>query len=186
MKLIVGLGNPGKEYEKTRHNAGFMVLDQLASNLNVKIDQKKFKGLYTQVFIQGEKAILLKPQTFMNNSGESVRACVDFFQIDDEDILIVYDDLDLPVGKLRLREQGSAGGQKGVKSIIKHIGTQNLKRIRVGIGKDERIPTVDYVLGKVSKVDAEDFAKAIEEAAKAAEASVNKEFNQVMAAFNKK
>jgi len=153
MKLIVGLGNPGKQYEKTRHNAGFMVMDKLADKLGVKIDQNKFKGLYTQTFIKGTKILLLKPQTFMNNSGASVQAIVDYFDIDIEDIIIIYDDLDLPVGKLRLREKGSAGGQNGVKSILRYMGTQELRRIRVGIGKDTHIPTVDYVLGKVNKED---------------------------------
>ncbi|MDF9825735.1 PTH1 family peptidyl-tRNA hydrolase [Breznakia sp. PF5-3] len=186
MKLIVGLGNPGKQYEKTRHNAGFMVMDEIAKSLGVDIDQKKFKGLYAQTFIKGEKVILLKPQTYMNNSGESVRAVVDYFNIDIEDILVIYDDLDLPVGKLRLREQGSAGGQKGVKSILQHLGTQELRRIRVGIGKDPVIPTVDYVLGKVSKEDLGVFQTAIVDAAKAAIESVNEDFNLVMAKFNKK
>ncbi|MDQ0360856.1 aminoacyl-tRNA hydrolase [Breznakia pachnodae] len=186
MKLIVGLGNPGKHYEKTRHNAGFMVMDKIANKLGVSIDQNKFKGLYTQTFIKGTKTLLLKPQTFMNNSGESVQAIVDYFDIDIEDILIIYDDLDLPVGKLRLREKGSAGGQNGVKSIIRYIGTQELRRIRVGIGKDPRIPTVDYVLGKVIKEDLASFEEAIDTAADAAIESVNTEFDLVMAKFNKK
>ncbi len=186
MKLIVGLGNPGKQYEKTRHNAGFMVMDEIARKLGVEINQEKFKGLYTQTFVKGEKVYLLKPMTFMNNSGESVLAIADYFDIPDEDILLIYDDLDMPVGKLRLREKGSAGGQNGVKSIIRHLGTDELRRIRVGIGRDPRIPTVDYVLGKVAKEDLADFQDAISHAADAAIASCTKSFNQVMETYNKK
>lgn len=186
MKLIVGLGNPGKQYEKTRHNAGFMVLDAMAEKLKVTFDQNKFKGLYTQVFVQGQKALLLKPQTFMNNSGESVIAIMRYYDIAVEDVCIIYDDLDLPIGKLRLREQGSAGGQNGVKSILRYVGTQNIRRIRVGIGKDPYIPTVDYVLGKVKKEDIEDFQQSIGDAADAAIESISHEFNVVMANFNKK
>lgn len=186
MKLIVGLGNPGKEYEKTRHNAGFMAIDEIASKLQVGIDQKKFKGLYSQVFIKGEKVLLLKPQTFMNNSGESVMAIKEYFNIHNEDILILYDDLDLPVGKIRLRMKGSSGGQKGVKSILHYLGSKEIKRIRIGIGKDVRIPVVDYVLGKVRKEDLDDFQTALEQAAQAAIESVYTEFSLVMSKFNKK
>ena len=186
MKLIVGLGNPGKHYEKTRHNAGFMVMDKLADKLGVKLDQNKFKGLYTQTFVSGSKVLLLKPQTFMNNSGESVQAIADYFNIDRSEILIIYDDLDLPVGKLRLREKGSAGGQNGVKSILRYMGSQEIARIRVGIGKDLQIPTVDYVLGKVNKEDIDLFQETLNTAADAAIASINEEFNMVMAKYNKK
>ncbi|MGL5978550.1 MAG: aminoacyl-tRNA hydrolase [Erysipelotrichaceae bacterium] len=186
MKLIVGLGNPGKEYERTRHNAGFMVLDALAGAWNLNISTKKFKGLLAETNIKGQKVILLKPQTYMNLSGESVRAVADFYNLEEEDILIIYDDLDLPVGKLRLREKGSAGGQNGVKSIIAHLGTQTFPRIRVGIGKDPRIPTVDYVLGKFREDEKADFKTACEEACKAAEAWVSQDFSVVMNNFNKK
>ena len=112
MKLIIGLGNPGKEYENTRHNTGFMVLDRLSEKLNIEISQNKFKGLYGKGKYKGEDVLLLKPQTYMNLSGESVRQVMDFFKINQEDILVVYDDLDMPVGKLRLRQSGSAGGHK--------------------------------------------------------------------------
>ena len=117
MKLIVGLGNPGKEYAGTRHNCGFMVIDRLASKLNVDVDQNKFKGLYAKVKYHGEDIILLKPQTYMNLSGESVNAVMNFFKIDKDDLLVIYDDLDMPVGKLRLRKTGSAGGHNGIKNI---------------------------------------------------------------------
>lgn len=186
MKLIVGLGNPGKEYEKTRHNAGFMVMDYIAQDLHIDINQSKFKGLYAKTKIGSESVILLKPQTYMNLSGESVREVMDFFKIDKEDILVIYDDLDLPVGKIRLRQKGSAGGQNGVKNIIQHLGCQDFNRIRVGIGKDARIPTVDYVLGKVRKEELQDFEEALVDAKNAAIHSISNEFNITMQEFNKK
>lgn len=186
MKLIVGLGNPGKQYEKTRHNAGFMVMDEIARQLGVSINQNKGKGLITKTNIRGIPTILLKPQTFMNVSGESVRSIMDYYDIDVEDIIVIYDDLDMDVGRLRLREKGSAGGQNGVKSIIRHIDSQVFNRIRVGIGRDPRIPTVDYVLGKVAKEDQVCFQQAIERAAQAAIESVSKPFNLVMAEYNGK
>ena len=130
MKLIIGLGNPGKEYENTRHNTGFMVLDRLSEKLNIEMTQNKFKGLYGKSKYKGEDVILLKPQTYMNLSGESVRQVMDFFKINQEDILVIYDDLDMPVGKLRLRQSGSAGGHNGIKNIILHTGSQNFNRIR--------------------------------------------------------
>lgn len=152
MKLIVGLGNPGKEYAKTRHNVGFMVLDDLIQQVGVKT-QTKFKGELAQCTLHGETVLLLKPQTFMNLSGESVRMVKDFYKIEDRDILVIYDDLDLPVGKLRLREKGSSGGHNGIKSIIHHLHHQDFKRLRIGIDKNPLIPTADYVLGQFSKQD---------------------------------
>ena len=161
MKLIAGLGNPGKEYENTRHNSGFCVMDAIAKELHVDITQKKFKTLICMTRIQGEQVLLMKPQTYMNNSGEAIIEAVKFYHIDVKDILIIYDDLDLPVGKIRLREKGSAGGQNGMKNIIAHLHTQEFKRIRVGIGKDSRVPVIDWVLGKIRKEDREDYEKAI-------------------------
>ena len=121
MKLIVGLGNPGKEYDMTRHNTGFYCLDVLSDEMNQSIDKEKFKGLYTKFKYKGEDVILLKPQTYMNNSGESVAAVMQFFKIPVEDLLVIYDDMDMPTGKLRLREKGSAGGHNGIKSIIQEM-----------------------------------------------------------------
>ena len=157
MKLIVGLGNPGLKYENTRHNCGFMVLDKLARDLNVDINQNKFKSLISVFKYKDEQVILMKPQTYMNLSGEAVVLAVNYYKINMEDILIVHDDLDLPVGKLRIRKQGSGGGQKGMKNIIDLLHTNEISRIRVGIDHDERIPVVDYVLGKVKKEDLDDF-----------------------------
>ena len=164
MKLIVGLGNPGKEYAGTRHNCGFMVIDRLASKLNVDVDQNKFKGLYAKVKYHGEDIILLKPQTYMNLSGESVNAMMNFFKIDKEDLLVIYDDLDMPVGKLRLRKTGSAGGHNGIKNIIAHLNSQDFKRIRVGIDRHKYMNVADYVLSRFSKVESEAIEQGIENA----------------------
>jgi len=151
MKLIVGLGNPGKEYEKTRHNMGFMFLDDYAKEKNVEINKKKFNGIYVDFINNGEKTILLKPQTYMNLSGESVRAFVDFFKIEIKDILIISDDLDLPIGRYKLRPTGSSGGHNGLKNIELHLGTQNYKRLKIGISNPKDMDTKDYVLGSISK-----------------------------------
>ncbi|WP_270640806.1 aminoacyl-tRNA hydrolase [Longibaculum muris] len=184
MKLIVGLGNPDKEYEKTRHNVGFMVMDRLADVLNVSIDNKKFKGEYVKFKYHGEDVILLKPMTYMNNSGESVIQVMNYFKIDVDDLLIVYDDMDMPVGKLRLRQSGSAGGHNGVKSVIAHTNTQNFKRIRVGIDKHPHIKVVDYVLGRFTKDEQPLIDEGIENAVKAIEMYLDKDFVAAMNAFN--
>lgn len=184
MKLIVGLGNPDKEYEKTRHNVGFMVMDRLADVLNVSIDNKKFKGEYVKFKYHGEDVILLKPMTYMNNSGESVIQVLNYFKMDVEDLLIVYDDMDMPVGKLRLRQSGSAGGHNGVKSVIAHTNTQNFKRIRVGIDKHPHIKVVDYVLGRFTKDEQPLIDEGIENAVKAIEMYLDKDFVAAMNAFN--
>ena len=184
MKLIIGLGNPTKEYENTRHNVGFMVMDRLADVLNVSISTTKFKGEYVKFKHHGEDIIILKPMTYMNSSGESVIQVMNYFKIDVEDILVVYDDLDMPVGKLRLRESGSAGGHNGIKSIIAHVGTQSFKRIRVGIDKHPHIKVVDYVLGHFNKQEQPLIDEGIENAIKAIETYLDKGFNAAMNAYN--
>ncbi len=186
MKLIVGLGNPGKEYEKTRHNAGFMVIDEIAKHLNITVDTKKFKAVIGQTRIGSETVILMKPQTYMNLSGEAVREIVSYYHINVNDIVLIYDDLDLPVGSIRLRSKGSSGGQNGVKNIIQHLHTQEIPRIRVGIGKDSRISTVDYVLGKFRDEDQEFLHNAIENAKSAAIYSIEHSFSDTMSLYNKK
>lgn len=186
MKLIVGLGNPGKEYERTRHNAGFCVMDALERECNASITTKKFKALIDTVMIHGEKVILMKPQTYMNLSGEALILAMNFYQLEPKDILVIYDDMALPVGTIRLREKGSAGGQNGMKNIIKLLHTQEFNRIRIGIGKQENIPTVDYVLGKISKDEEEIFKKSITAAKDAVIYSVHHTFIDTMSAFNKK
>lgn len=186
MKLIIGLGNPGKQYENTRHNSGFKVLDAIAKNSNVDITQNKFKSLIAQTRIGNESVLLMKPQTYMNLSGEALIQAVNFYNIETKDILVIYDDLDLPVGKIRLREKGSAGGQNGMKNIIQHLHTQEFPRIRVGIDKDPRVPVVDWVLGKIRKEDVENYEKAIQDARDAAIYSCSHSFTDTMSHFNKK
>ncbi len=151
MKLIVGLGNPGNEYENTRHNMGFILLDFFAEKHNIKINKEKFNGLYAQTTINGEKVILLKPLSFMNLSGEVVEKYVNFYKINIDDILIINDDLDLNFGRIKLKMAGSSGGHNGLKNIILHLNTENFKRLKIGISKNKLIDTKDYVLGKFKK-----------------------------------
>ena len=131
MFLIVGLGNPGKEYENTRHNIGFDAIDKIAEKYNIELNRIKFKSVYGEGFIGGEKVILLKPTTYMNLSGESLRAIMDFYKLSNEDVLVLYDDISLEVGRIRIREKGSAGGHNGIKSIIAHLGSDIFSRIRL-------------------------------------------------------
>lgn len=185
MKCIVGLGNPGREYEHTRHNAGFDVLDRLADLLDTGISQKQFGALVTMVHHQQQKVLLMKPQTYMNLSGEALIQAVRFYKLDPQDILVIHDDLDLPVGRIRIRAQGSAGGQKGMKNIIDHLHTQQIARIRVGIGKDPRIATVDYVLGKVPADQQTEYQQAINRAAEAARDAMTMPISEVMNRYNR-
>ena len=184
MKLIVGLGNPGKEYEGTRHNCGLMVVDELANKLNTEINQNKFKGLYTKVKYHGEDVILLKPQTYMNLSGESVIAAMNFFKLDKEDIIVIYDDLDMPVGKLRLRKTGSAGGHNGIKNIIAHLSSQDFKRIRVGIDRHKYMKVVDYVLSRFAKEETEAINQGIDKASDAVLDYLDHDFDYIMNRYN--
>lgn len=151
MKLIVGLGNPGKEYENTRHNIGFQTIDRFAQKLGVSITKSKFNGLYIETLIDGEKVILLKPQSYINLSGEVIRKFVDFYKISVDDILIIHDDLDLAVGTYKIKQKGSSGGHNGLKNIELHLGTQEYKRIKIGISNNKTMDTKDYVLGRLSK-----------------------------------
>lgn len=185
MKCIVGLGNPGKQYEQTRHNIGFAIIDELSHLLNIPLDQAKHKGLYGIGFYKGEKVLLLKPMTYMNLSGESIRAVMDYYQIDIEDLVIIYDDLDLPIGKIRLRQKGSAGGHNGIKSTIAHLGTQEFNRIRIGIDRPPsgmKVP--DYVLGRFSKEEQISVMEAVKKSAEACEVWLGKPFLQVMNEYN--
>lgn len=186
MKLIVGLGNPGKEYEKTRHNMGFMFIDEYAKQKGVEITKKKFNGLYIDFINNGEKTILLKPQTYMNLSGEAVRAFVDFFKIDVKDILIISDDLDMPIGKYKLRPTGSSGGHNGLKNIELHLGTQDYKRLKIGISHNKEVDTKDYVLGAISKEN----QKVIDDLKKIVNNIIDdfymNDFDKLMAKYNHK
>ncbi len=185
MKLIVGLGNPGPRYEKTRHNIGFEVIDELASRNGVKLSDAKFSGLFANINKNGEKAILLKPLTYMNLSGESIRPLADYYKIPVENVLVIYDDLDLPVGKIRLRQKGSAGGHNGMKSTIQHLGTSEFNRIRIGINRPpEGIKVPDYVLGRFSSDEWDEMQSVIQTCADACEEWLEKPFLEVMNRFN--
>lgn len=160
MKLIVGLGNPGKEYIKTRHNVGFNILDVYVFRKKIPGDWKnKFNGLFLQTSLFGEKVIFLKPQSYMNLSGEVVRKFVDFFKIDINDLLIISDDLDLLVGNFKLKDKGSSGGHNGLKDIEKNLGTSLYKRLKIGISNNKNVNTKDYVLGKFSTEELEVYSK---------------------------
>lgn len=186
MKCIIGLGNPGRKYENTRHNIGFMVIDELLQRNQWTLSKDKFQGKSTVEHYQGEKVILLQPQTYMNLSGESIRSLMDFYQVDAEEILVIYDDLDLPTGKIRLRQKGGHGGHNGVRSTIDHLGTKSFNRLRVGIGRPMgRKPVVDYVLSPFSKDEQEDVIISVKNAADACESWFNSPFAEVMNTFNR-
>lgn len=171
MYIIAGLGNPGGKYEKTKHNMGFQVIDLLADKYHIEMNQKKHKAICGTGVIEGVKVLLLKPQTFMNLSGESIREAVDFYKIDPEtELIVIYDDISLAPGHLRIRKKGSAGGHNGIKNIIQHLGTQVFPRIRVGVGeKPQGWDLADYVLSGFSKEDEalvkESWGRAVEAAA---------------------
>ena len=187
MYIIVGLGNPSKQYEGTRHNAGFMTLDVLADRYNIDISEKKHKALCGKGVIEGNKVVLLKPQTFMNLSGESVRAAADFYKVAPEEIIVIYDDISLEPGQLRVRKKGSAGGHNGLKNIIAHLGTQDFPRIRVGVGeKPAGMDLADYVLGRFSKGERELLEEAFKEGARAAVAILCDGIESAMNQFNGK
>lgn len=184
MKLIVGLGNPGKEYESTRHNSGYLTIDALADLLQVEINNDGFFAKYTKFKIDDEDVFLLKPTTYMNLSGKSVLAIKQFYKIDLKDILVIYDDMAIRVGEIRLRLKGSSGGQKGIQNIIDLLSSEEIKRIRIGIG-EPTYDTIDYVLGKPKGDEALDWKKAINRAAKAAkEFALGEEFAKIMSKYN--
>lgn len=185
MKLIIGLGNPGKDYEKTRHNIGFEVVDVLAEQWGIALNQAKHKGLYGVGYVGGNKVILLKPMTYMNLSGESIRAVMDYFKVDIEDIIILYDDLDLEVGRVRLRQKGSAGGHNGIKSSIAHLGTDQFNRIKIGIGRPQNgMSVTNHVLGRFQAEEWIGLQPVIKKCADACTAFLDKPFLQVMNDYN--
>ncbi|UOQ91356.1 aminoacyl-tRNA hydrolase [Halobacillus shinanisalinarum] len=187
MKCIVGLGNPGKRYEKTRHNVGFMIIDELANQNAWNLDQKKFKGLFTIEHMNGEKVLLLKPQTYMNLSGDSLRLFMDYYDIRDDEVLVIYDDLDLPPGRMRLRQKGGHGGHNGIRSIIDQLGTKEFKRLRIGVGRPSvPMSVVDYVLGTFDKDQQRSIQEVVEQSVKACEAWLEQPFDEVMNSFNVK
>lgn len=186
MKLIVGLGNPGKQYENTKHNAGFLTIDKVADKLGVSFQVSKFRGLLASTKVNQEQVYLLKPQTFMNLSGESVIQVMNYYHIDKNDLIVIYDDKDTDIGEIRLRPQGSAGGQNGIKNIIQHLGSKEFNRIRIGIGSPGRMNLADYVLSPLDKQSRPLFDEATDTAAQAAIDGITKSFNDVMTKYNTK
>lgn len=187
MYLIAGLGNPTREYEKTRHNVGFEAIDILADKAGTTVTEKKHKTLYGKGYIGGQKVILAKPQTYMNLSGESIREIADFYKIEPENIIILCDDINLSEGQLRIRLKGSAGGHNGLKNIISHLGTQEFPRIRIGVGEKPRgMDLADYVLGRFPKEQQAVMEEAYRDAAEAACMMIEDGADAAMNHYNRK
>lgn len=188
MFIIAGLGNPTSQYERTRHNIGFDVMDALAEKYNISISEKKHKALCGKGVIEGEKVLLVKPQTYMNLSGESIAEILNYYKVDaEEDFLVVFDDISLAPGNIRIRKKGSAGGHNGIKNIIAMTGTQNFKRIKVGVGeKPKGWDLADYVLGRFSYEDRKKVNDAIEDAIGAVSMILRGETDQAMNCYNAK
>ena len=188
MYVIAGLGNPDKKYEKTRHNVGFDVIDAMAQKYNVELTEKKHRAICGSGYIAGQKVLLVKPQTYMNLSGESIRAILDFYKLDPEqELLVVYDDISLEPGRIRVRAKGSAGGHNGIKNIIAHTGTQAFARIKVGVGeKPAGWDLADYVLGHFSKEERIKVEEAFADAIQAAEMILMDDLSGAMNQFNGK
>ena len=187
MKVIVGLGNPDKKYHGTRHNIGFQTIDYLSDKYRISVDTKKHKGLIGKGIIDGQKVLLVKPMTYMNLSGECLRPIMDFYKLEPEDFIIIYDDINLDVGQLRIRKKGSAGGHNGIKSIISHFGSQEFPRIRIGVGeKPKEYDLVAYVLGHFSKEELKIYEELMPDIAGAVELMVWDDIDQAMNQYNKK
>ena len=185
MYLIVGLGNPEKEYGNTRHNMGFDTINEIAKNNNIDINKNKFKGLYETLNLQNQKAILLKPQTYMNLSGESVREIVDFYNIEPQNIIVIYDDIDIEKGHIKIRKKGGAGSHNGMKSVVQELGRTDFARIRVGIGQPEfKSDMINYVIGKVPKEEQEILHQGVKKAAEAVEEILKNGIDIAMNKFN--
>ena len=187
MFIIVGLGNPGRDYMATRHNIGFDVISRIAEDHHIELDFKKHKAICGKGYIGGQKVILAKPQTYMNLSGESVRELVEFYKVSMEEVIIIYDDISLDVGQLRIRKKGSAGGHNGIKSILQHLGSQEFPRIKVGVGdKPKNWDLADYVLSRFPKDEESLVSDVLERASKACEMMVCEGIEEAMNCYNKK
>lgn len=183
MFLIVGLGNPGSEYNGTRHNIGFEAVDYIADKYNIELNRIKFKGIFGEGMINGKKVILLKPTTYMNLSGESIREVVNFYKISNEEIIVIYDDISLEVGRLRIREKGSHGGHNGIKSIIANLSTDVFPRVKIGVGGPKG-DLVSHVLGKFSNSEIEILRETIIATSEAVSTMITKDTNEAMNKFN--
>ncbi len=188
MYVIAGLGNPGAKYENTRHNIGFMAVDAIAAKNHISVQEKKHKALLGKGILGSEKVLLVKPQTFMNLSGESIREIIDYYKIEEKtELIVISDDISLAPGALRIRKKGSAGGHNGLKNIILHLGHDEFQRIRLGVGeKPAGYDLADYVLGHFNEDDRALIAKSVEQAAQAAEVMITEGADKAMNLFNKK
>ena len=186
MYIIAGLGNPGRKYENTRHNMGFIAVDLLAEKYGIKVDKIKFKALVGEGRIAGQKVLLVKPQTYMNLSGESIREVMSFYKEDIENLIVIYDDIDIPTGTIRMRKKGSAGTHNGMRNIVYLLQDDNFPRIRVGIGSDKKVDLINYVTGGVTKGEKELLEGALVKAADAAAAIVEKGIEKAMNEYNVK
>jgi len=183
MYIIAGLGNPGKEYTGTRHNAGYSAVEYLAEKLNVKLNKLRFSSVYGDTSINGEKVMLVKPVTYMNRSGIAIAEIINFYKIPSENLIVIYDDIDIPLGSLRIRPNGSSGTHNGMKSIINNIGS-GFPRIRIGIGRNEDMDLADYVLQKFSSPERDVINPIIEKAAEAAVEIIEKDIDSAMQKYN--
>ena len=183
MYLIVGLGNPEEDYSNTRHNMGFDTVNKISKEYNIEINKKKFKGIYGTGIIENEKTILLKPQTYMNLSGESIKEIVDFYKIENDKIIIIYDDMDIDLGKIKIRKKGNAGSHNGMKSVIQNIGTE-FPRIRIGIGKPQDKDFIKYVIGAIPEEEKKILDKATTLAKEATVEIIKSGVDNAMNKFN--
>ena len=187
MKVIVGLGNPGRQYERTRHNIGFAAIDYIDGKNQIEISSKKHKALIGSGYLGGQKVLLVKPQTFMNLSGESLRGVMDFYKLEPSDFIVIFDDISLDVGQLRIRIKGSAGGHNGIKSIISHLGSMDFPRIKIGVGeKPKGYDLTDYVLGHFSKGEIEIYDDVFPDVDDAVKLMVMDDISGAMNQYNKK
>jgi peptidyl-tRNA hydrolase len=184
--LIVGLGNPGKKYDQTRHNAGFLALDYIAQKENIKITKSKFKALCGECNIGAQRGLFIAPQTFMNNSGEAVREATEFYKIPPEKTIVLFDDISLPVGKIRIRKKGSDGGHNGIKSIIYHIGSDQFPRIKIGVGEKPHpeMELADWVLSRFTDIEKKELFSALEMACESAKLIAMGQTDQAMNLYN--
>ena len=184
MKLIAGLGNPGRKYKNTKHNAGFMVIDRLAEKYNLSLRKEERKAVVAKKRIKGEKIILAKPQTFMNKSGTSLGKLVDYYKLDLANVLVIYDDLDLDLGQIKLKPKGGHGGHNGLKSIINHLNSKEFARLRIGIGRPEYRTVKDYVLSKFAAEEENKVETALKKGVKGAELFIEGDLAQAMNKYN--
>lgn len=184
MKLVVGLGNPGKEYEKTRHNMGFMAIDKYATSKGLFFDKEKFGGIYTYFLYNNEKIMLLKPQKYINLSGDVIKKYMDYFKIDIDNLLVISDDLDMNMGKIKIKYKGSSGGHNGLKNIEANLNTRNYKRIKIGISNNKQMDTKDYVLGKLDQESNQIIQNTIEKFPQILDDYLSMSFDNLMNKYN--